>query len=711
MEEVMEDKIDFEEFAQLGKKLKESYDEIAYVSSDGSNLKRENANINADSPMGKMLKFGSESSKEYALRYMISPEAAEAHRNGDIHIHDLDFYSTGTLTCCQIDADAILERGFSTGHGHLRTPNDVVSYAALCCILLQANQNDQHGGQSIPNFDYAMAKGVAKTFIKEYKLAMMSAIELRSMSPALREYDDVKKATENLIAVAEGTTQRKPSLTMSQEYLNEEKNGLMSLGFDEEDAKKIQAYSYKTALRETNKKTHQAMEALVHNLNSMNSRAGSQVPFSSINYGTDTSAEGRMVIKNLLIATQEGLGKGETAIFPVQVFKVKEGVNYNSGDPNYDLFQLAMKTSAERLFPNFTFLDSPFNLQYYVPGHPETEVATMGCRTRVMGNVYDPNREVAYSRGNLSFTTINLPRLAIEAHGDIDKFFESLEDKLELCCAQLDERLAFQKKMHVYNFPMLMGQNVWIDSDTLSGDDELGDILNHGSLSVGFIGLAEALKSLIGVHHGESEEAQALGLRIIGFMRSYLDHKAEATHLNYGLLATPAEGLSGRFTAMDRRKYGSIEGITDREYYTNSFHVPVYYDTTVYEKIEKEAPYHNLCNAGHISYVELDGEPSKNMEAYEAVIRCMHDAGIGYGSVNFPLDIDPVCGYRGIIPEGGRCPRCGRDESEEINGHKQKFTRIRRVTGYLSGDYESRFNSYKQAEVRDRVKHGMDSKQ
>lgn len=712
MSETLNNTMENEDRMNLGTKLKDAYDEIVHTDADDSNLKRENANVNGDAPMGKMLKFGSEGSKEYALRYMITPEFAAAHRNGDIHIHDLDFYATGTLTCCQIDIDDLFERGFSTGHGYLRTPNDITSYGALAAICLQADQSDEHGGQSIPHFDYALSKGVAKTFIKEYKLAMMAAVEMKTINPELNDYESVKFAVENLIAIAEGTTGSSPRLAMNQEYLAEERKGLMELGFDEEQANEIQSYSYRTSQRETNKKTHQTMEALIHNLNTLQSRTGGQVPFSSINYGTDTSAEGRMVIKNILLATQEGLGRGETAIFPVQVFKIKEGVNYNPGDPNYDLFQLALKTSAERLFPNFTFLDAPFNLQYYKPGHPETEVATMGCRTRVMGNVYDPEREVSFSRGNLSFTTINLPRLAIEAQGDVDKFFDSLRDMLELCCNQLDERLAFQKSLHVYNFPMLMGQGVWIDANTLNPSDELGDILNHGSLSVGFIGLAETLKSLIGEHHGESDEAQALGLKIIGFMRSFLDRRAEQTKLNYGLLATPAEGLSGRFTAIDRKKYGVIPGVTDREYYTNSFHVPVYHDITVFDKINREAPYHNLCNAGHISYVELDGEPSKNMDAYEAVIRCMHDAGVGYGSVNFPLDIDPVCGYRGVIKEGDRCPKCGRDEHEELsNGYHQKFTRIRRVTGYLSGDYESRFNSYKQAEVRDRVKHGMGSKQ
>ena len=697
-------------YADFGESLRRVYDEITY-SSDSSDMKRENANINADTPMGKMLKIGTESEKKYVNNYVLPKRFADAHANGDIHIHDLDFYATGTLTCCQIDIDALFERGFSTGHGFLRTPNDIQSYAALACIAIQSNQNDQHGGQSIPNYDYALAKGVAKTFIKEYKLAMFSAVELLNRNLSLENYEQIKPAVEQVISHAEGVTHSKPRLTMSQDYLAEEKKGLLNLGFDEDEAKHIQDYSYRTAYRETEKKTRQSQQALIHNLCTMQSRAGSQTPFSSICFGTCTSEEGRMVIRSLLLATQEGLGRGETAIFPVQVFKVKEGVNYNPEDPNYDLFRLAMETSAQRLFPNFVFIDAPHNIQYYTEGHPETEVTAMGCRTRVMGNVYDPNNEIAYSRGNLSFTSLNLPRLAIESHGDLDLFFKKLEDMMGLCCDQLDERLRLQMSMHVYNFPMLMGQGVWLGSDKLKSTDQLGEVLLHGSLSVGFIGLAETLKMLTGSHHGENPDSQALGLKIIGFMRSYLDRRAQERKRNYTLLATPAEGLSGRFVGMDRKRYGVIPGVTDREYYTNSFHVPVYYNITAYDKIMLEAPYHSLCNAGHISYVELDGEPFKNMDAFESIIRCMHDAGIGYGSINFPLDNDPVCGYRGVIKEGNRCPRCGRDDQEPIDadGTKVKFTRIRRVTGYLSGDYESRFNSFKQAEVRDRVKHGLDT--
>lgn len=433
------------------------------------------------------------------------------------------------------------------------------------------------------------------------------------------------------------------------------------------------------AIKDIRRDTHQAMESLIHNLNSMHSRAGAQVPFSSLNYGTDTSAEGRMVIHQLLLATDEGLGNGETPIFPIQIFKVKEGVNYNEGDPNYDLFKLSMKVSAKRLFPNYVFLDAPFNLQYYVPGHPETEVATMGCRTRVMGNVhnpatvdengeYHPNGEIAYGRGNLSFTSINLPRLAIMANGDEKKFFESLEKMMELVYRQLLHRLAIQSNRRVYNYPFLMGQGVWLDSEKLGVTDKVGEVLKNGSLSIGFIGLAETLVALYGHHHGESDEMQQKGLAIIKFMRDFCDNKANETKLNFTLLATPAEGLSGYFVRKDKKLFGEIPGVTDKEYYTNSFHIPVYYEVSAFEKIKKEAPYHALCNAGHISYVELDGDVSNNLEAFEAVVRCMHDAGIGYGSINHPVDRDPVCGYVGII--GDVCPRCGRHEGEGLSEEK-----------------------------------------
>lgn len=468
----------------------------------------------------------------------------------------------------------------------------------------------------------------------------------------------------------------------------------------DEIIEKIQKFALKQAEVETDRATYQAMEALVHNLNTMNSRAGAQIPFSSINYGTDTSPEGRMVIKNVLLATEAGLGNGETPIFPIHIFKVKDGLNYNEGDPNYDLFKLACRVSAKRLFPNFSFIDAPYNLQYYKPGDYNTEIAYMGCRTRVIGNVYDPTREIVTGRGNLSFTSINLPRLGILAGGDIVKFFEMLEDRMNLVIDQLLYRFKIQSQKKVKNYPFLMGQGIWIDSEKLNPNDTIGEVLKHGTLSVGFIGLAECLKALIGVHHGESKEAQELGLRIIGRMRARMDEESKKTGLNFSLLATPAEGLSGRFVKIDRKKFGKIEGVTDREYYTNSFHIPVYFPINAFRKIKLEAPYHALTNAGHISYVELDGDPLQNLEAFEQIIRCMKESGIGYGSINHPVDRDPCCGYTGII--GDVCPKCGRSD----HGDNTRFERIRRITGYLVGTVD-RFNNGKRAEERDRVKHSV----
>ncbi|MBQ2668802.1 MAG: anaerobic ribonucleoside triphosphate reductase, partial [Clostridia bacterium] len=515
---------------------------------------------------------------------------------------------------------------------------------------------EMHGGQSVPNFDYAMALGVKKTFRKAYFNAMIQYFEVRE------EMDH--DAAEALITALKQTVGTDVTIASCADYADRTAAYLPQQGVEETVARAAAAYAEKTALRETDKATYQAMEALVHNLNTMNSRAGAQVPFSSLNYGTDTSPEGRMVIRNLLEATEAGLGDGETPIFPVQIFKVKEGVNYNEEDPNYDLFKMAMRCSAKRLFPNFSFLDAPFNLQYYKPGDYNSEVAYMGCRTRVMGNTHDPDREITSGRGNLSFTSINLPRLGIEAHGDMQKFYELLDARLALAEEQLLHRFKIQCSRKAYNYPFLMGQGVWIDSEKLNHDDSVAEVLKHGTLSIGFIGLAETLKALTGKHHGESEESWQLGHEIISYMRAALDKKAEETGLNWSLLATPAEGLSGRFLRIDRKKYGLIEGVTDRDYYTNSFHVPVYYSISAFDKIQKEAPFHALTNAGHISYVELDGDVCKNIDAFESVIRCMKEAGIGYGSVNHPVDRDPVCGYNGII--GDVCPRCGRRAGEGV---------------------------------------------
>ena len=675
----------------MNDRLMKTFEDITYKDATDSDIKRENANIDGNTAMGSMLKYGSEGAKHFYESYVLNPAHSEAHRNGDIHIHDLDFY-TLTTTCCQIDLIKLFHDGFSTGHGVLREPNDIASYASLACIAIQSNQNDQHGGQSIANFDYGLAPGVAKTYKKRYRSNLTSLIEVMDCAAHAKKTKEIFQTltAENLI----------PTLDGSQAYTDRERALLIEAGVPEEILDKIQSFSAKKATEETDKATYQAMEALLHNLNTMHSRAGAQTPFSSINYGMDTSTEGRMVMNNMLLVTEAGLGNGETAIFPIQIFRVKDGVNFNPGEPNYDLFKLSCRVSAKRLFPNFSFQDAPFNLQYYKEGHPETEIAYMGCRTRVIGNVNDPEREITYGRGNLSFTSINLPRIAILANKNIDWFFSELDRKIDLVVEQLLERFEIQAKKKVHNYPFLMGEGVWIDSEKLNYDDEVREVLKHGTLSVGFIGLAEALKALLGVHHGESEIAQNLGLDIIGHMRKRMDDLSAETHLNFSLLATPAEGLSGRFVRMDRERFGSIEGVTDREYYTNSFHIPVYYPISAYKKIQLEAPYHELTNAGHITYIELDGDPSTNLDAFEKVIRYMKAQGIGYGSINHPVDRDPVCGYNGII--GDTCPKCGRSETDGEYG----FQRIRRITGYLVGTLD-RFNNAKRAEVRDRVKHSI----
>jgi ribonucleoside-triphosphate reductase len=676
---------------EMNTKLMQTIDKITHSDAKDFDIARENANIDADTAMGTMLKYGSETAKQYYQMSVLSEPHAKAHREGDIHIHDLDFY-TLTTTCCQIDIVKLFEGGFSTGHGVLREPSDITSYSALACIAIQSNQNDQHGGQSITNFDYGMAVGVRKTFRRFYRKNLIAALEL------LGDIAVSKEQLDALCARVEAESGLVPALVMDVNYTIAEK-GVLAAEFELSKGlvERVQAYAHKQAKADTDKATHQAMEAFIHNLNTMHSRAGAQTPFSSINYGMDTSAEGRMVIRNILKATEEGLGSGETPIFPIQIFRVKEGVSFNPTDPNYDLFQQACAVSAKRLFPNFSFLDASFNARYY-KGTPETEVAYMGCRTRVISNTYDPSNEVTPGRGNLSFTSINLPRLAIRAKGDLELFFEMLDAKLELACEQLLARFEIQAHKKVYNMPFLMGQGVWSGSDKLKWDDEVGEVLKHGTLSLGFIGLAETLKALIGEHHGESERAQNLGLEIIGHMRSFLDARAEETRLNFSLLATPAEGLSGRFVRIDRERFGTIEGVTDRDYYTNGFHIPVYHNINAFRKIELEAPYHALTNAGHISYVELDGDPCQNLEAFEAVIRHMKECGVGYGSVNHPVDRDPVCGYNGII--GDRCPRCGREEGDI------PFERIRRITGYLVGTLD-RFNNGKRAEESERVKHGV----
>lgn len=642
----------FSEEKKLHKFLK-TIEGLGLKSANEDNNKRENANVDGDTAMGTMLQYGSTVSKEFAKSYLMKPKFSEAHDSGAIHIHDMDFLPMGTTTCMQIELDRLFKNGFSTGHGHLREPQDIISYSALAAIAVQSDQNDQHGGQSIPAFDFYLAPGVLKTFRKQYKQQIYDLLDYEDMLSFVN-MDKIAKEIDKLTSI-------EIDATIFDSYCKDSET--LKHGFHK---------AYEKALAKTNRATYQAMEAFVHNLNTMHSRAGAQVPFSSVNFGTDTSAEGRMVIENFLLATEEGLGKGETPIFPVSIFKVKEGVNYNPEDKNYDLFKLACRVSAKRLFPNFSFLDAPFNLQFYKEGDYRTEVGYMGCRTRVMSDVTDLDNQTTGGRGNLSFTSINLPRIGIK-HGiclkerdkaDMKGFYDELSDMMDLVKDQLLERFELQCSKHPYNFPFLIEQGIWTNGDKLGPNDRLRRILKHGSLTFGFIGLAETLKALTGKHHGESEEAQKLGLEIIKFMRNRCDEYSKEYNLNFTLIATPAEGLSGRFVNIDKAIYGKIKGVTDRDYYTNSFHVPVYYNTSIKHKLYTEAPYHNLTNGGHISYIELDGDTVNNVEAFESVIRMMKEAGIGYGAINHPVDRDPVCGYVGIINDV--CPGCGRHEFEGV---------------------------------------------
>ena len=635
--------------------LTKIYRDLTSKSTADMDLKRENANIDANAPMGLMLRFGSEGSKDYVRRYVLRPEHSIAHSRGDIHIHDLDFYML-TINCCQIGLKDLFKRGFSTGHGFLREPQSIQSAAALCCIAIQSNQNDMHGGQSIPLFEYDLAPYVAISYSKH--LCKVICICLRNDEADVSE---IKEYCKELYDKYDTCLSDEVQALIKAKVLEV----LKKYDNDELDVTKNVDYIMSEAIKLTERETYQAMEALIHNLNSMQSRAGAQVPFSSINYGTGTQPEHRMIMKNVLLATDAGLGGGETPIFPVQIFKVKDGINTKKGDPNYDLFELACKVSAKRLFPNFSFLDAPYNAQYYKPGHPETEVALMGCRTRVVSNYYDKTKEIIPGRGNLSFTTINLPRIAIEAHGSISKFFESLDKMIYMVFDQLMDRFEVIAKKQVLNYPFLMGQGVWVDSDRLNPEDTIEDVIKNGTMSVGFIGLAECLVALIGKHHGESKEAFDLGYKIIKHMRDLTDKHTVDTGLNFSLFSTPAEGLSGRFVKIDKRIYGSIPGVTDREYYTNSFHVPVYYEISAADKIKTEGPFHALCNAGSISYVEMDGDLTKNVEAFKNVILYMKDCGVGYGSINHPVDRCPVCNYVGII--GDVCPRCGRKDGEGVS--------------------------------------------
>jgi ribonucleoside-triphosphate reductase (formate) len=665
-------------------KLLKAIESLSLKASSENDEKRENANIDGDGPMGVMLQYGSTVSREFAKSYLINKKASEAHDGGSIHIHDMDFLPMGTTTCCQIDLKKLFTNGFSNGHGHLRAPNHIMTYGALAAIAIQANQNDQHGGQSIPALDYYLAPGVVKTFKKEFKQILYDFFDIEGFL----SFINFKKLEEDINRL---------------EVIQFDIEIFASYYKEEEQVKRLFAKAYEKAIAKTDRATYQAMEAFVHNVNTMHSRAGAQVPFTSVNFGTDTSFEGRMVNKNYLLAIESGLGKHETPIFPISIFKVKEGINYNEKDPSYDLFKLACRVSARRLFPNFSFLDAPFNLSFYEKNNPDTEVVYMGCRTRVIANVVDPKRAIVSGRGNLSFTSINLPRLGIE-HGIIknkkanfDDFFKELSDVMDLVKDQLLERFEIQCSKKVRNFKFLLGSGIWIDSDKLKPNDRIKKVLKHGTLSIGFIGLAECLIALTGSHHGESNKAQELGLKIIKFMKDKADEYAQEYNLNFTLLASPAEGLAGRFTNIDKSIYGIIDGVTDKGYYTNSFHIPVKYKISMAEKIKLEAPYHALTNAGHITYVEVEGGTTDNLEAFEKIIRMMKEAGMGYGAINHPVDRDPVCGFTGVI--GNECPSCGRKEQDG-----PKFERIRRITGYLVGTVD-RFNDAKQEEEKDRIKH------
>ncbi|MCL2392604.1 MAG: anaerobic ribonucleoside triphosphate reductase [Oscillospiraceae bacterium] len=679
---------------QMKTRLMQTYEEITFADARDSDVKRENANIDGDTAMGVMLKYGSEGAKQFYNMFVLKPEHSKAHSEGDIHIHDLDFL-TLTTTCCQIDIKKLFKGGFSTGHGKLREPNDIASYAALACIAIQSNQNDQHGGQSIVNFDYGMADGVRKTFIRLYRQNLTKALML------FKSVEDPEREIKKMISDIEAETGMVPTLENNDKYFAYELSKLVEK-YGEEGMKTVQETALHFAIKETDRATYQAMEAFIHNLNTMHSRAGAQTPFSTINYGMDTSPEGRMVMRNVLLSTEAGLGNGETPIFPIHVFRVKKGISLDPGDPNYDLFKLACRCSAKRLFPNFAFVDAPYNIKYYKEGVPETEIAYMGCRTRVIANAHDPEQEICNGRGNLSFTSINLPRLAIKSGGDIARFFEDLDYKLDLVIEQILERFEIQARKRVYNFPFLMGQGVWLDSEKLGQDDDIREILKHGTLTIGFIGLAETLTALIGEHHAQSERAQNLGLEIISHLRARCDKETKERGLNITLIATPAEGLAGRFLKLDRSKFGVLAGITDKDFYTNSFHVPVGYKISAYDKIKLEAPYHALTNAGHISFIEMDGNPLENLDAFEKIIRFMHESGCGYGSINHPVDSDPICGYTGVIDD--QCPNCGRTEKEG----GVEFDRIRRITGYLVGTLD-RFNDAKRAEEAQRIKHNMKS--
>ena len=632
------------------------------VNIKNNDVTRENANMNADTPAGMMMKFASETTKPFVDDYLLTEETRDAVKHNYLHIHDKDYYPTKSLTCCQHPLDNILEHGFTAGHGSSRPAKRIETAAVLACISLECAQNEMHGGQAIPAFDFYLAPFVRSSYKEEVK-----ALEQLVGRDLSHLYD-----------------------APIADYIVKPLDGL------EGDERMMQH-----AINKTTARVHQSMEAFIHNMNTIHSRGGNQVVFSSINYGTDTSAEGRCIMRELLNSTYEGVGNGETAIFPIQIWKKKRGVNYLPEDPNYDLYELACKVTARRFFPNFLNLDATFNQHEEWraddPKRYKYEVATMGCRTRVFENRFGPKTSIA--RGNLSFSTINIVRLAIECMNienkeeRISKFFAKLDNMLEITASQLDHRFEFQKSAFAKQFPLLMSK-LWIGCEKLKPTDTIESVINQGTLGIGFIGLAECLKALVGKHHGESEEAQKLGLRIVTYMRDRANDFSERYHHNYSVLATPAEGLSGRFTKIDRAQFGVIEGVTDREYYTNSNHVPVYYHCTARHKAEVEAPYHDLTRGGHIFYVEIDGDATHNPQVIQRIVDMMDKYNMGYGSVNHNRNRCMDCGYENAAAHLDKCPKCG----------STNIDRLQRITGYLVGTTD-RWNHAKLAELNDRVVH------
>lgn len=695
-------------------KMKQIMDGIVAIDKNDINLS--NANMSSHTPAGQMMTFASEVTKDYTYKYLLPKQFSEAHLFGDIHIHDLDYYPTKTTTCIQYDLDDLFERGFRTKNGSIRTPQSIQSYATLATIIFQTNQNEQHGGQAIPAFDFFMAKGVLKSFIKH----IVNFIGFFTMM------DEKNTPTDKIIKnlVSEHITTIKP-LEYNKEYL---RVALTSLNINITKAELDHIIS--KAFKQTRKDTHQAMEGFIHNLNTMHSRGGNQVVFSSINYGTDTTPEGRMVMEELMLSTIEGLGaKGEVPVFPIQIFKIKDGVTFSQEDyekamanfddaingrmsfkaPNFDLYLKACQTTAKALFPNFMFLDTPFNSNdkwdANDPKRYKYELSTMGCRTRVYEDLH--GEKTSLGRGNLSFTTINLPRLAIEAElkaktmsDDVTEikriaknlFLEGVKAKARLVGEQLYARYQYQKTALARQFPFMMGNDVWKGGAAIDPNEQVGDVLKHGTLGIGFIGGHNAMVALYGQGHGHNDEAWNTLYEAIQTINEVVEEFKSKYDLNYSVLATPAEGLSGRFTKIDRKNYGVIKGVTDKDYYVNSFHVDVKEPISIVDKIKREAPFHAITRGGHITYVELDGEAQKNIKAIAKIVKVMHDEGIGYGSINHPVDTCKKCGYKGVIYD--KCPVC---RSEAI-------LRMRRITGYLTGDLNS-WNSAKQAEEHDRVKH------